>query len=260
MRGKPELVAAAHANFLASFRKLAEHAAGGQVRELGGVLAFVTGFPVSLFNGCVITEQSRPDALHSALGWVREHRVAHRIWIAESLADELDAAAAEFGLERGPIPYPNMVLDPKAEASSPADDVGVIAVGRSGLEGYHDISVELGMPRELAESVFSSGFADDPDVQLFTGSLEGRPAGVSLAIRSAGVSGVYNVGVITDARRRGVGSALTWAAVGAGRAWGCEPIVLQSSEMALSMYEAMGFRTVVSYAEFREPVASGAEP
>ncbi len=83
--------------------------------------------------------------------------------------------------------------------------------------------------------------------------------GTSLAIRSGEVSGVYNVGVVPGARRRGVGTALTWASVAAGRAWGCEPIVLQATEMALPMYEAMGFRTVASYAVFREPPASGSE-
>jgi hypothetical protein len=69
------------------------------------------------------------------------------------------------------------------------------------------------------------------------------------------VSGVYNVGVVVGARRSGVATASTWASVGAGRAWGCEPIVLQSSEMALPMYEDMCLRRVASYAVLREPLA-----
>jgi GNAT superfamily N-acetyltransferase len=136
----------------------------------------------------------------------------------------------------------------------------VARVGTSGrFEDFLDASVELGLPHALALSVFSPSFVSDPDVQLFTGWLEGRPVGTSLAIRSGEVSGVYNVGVVPGARRRGVGTALTWASVGAGRAWGCEPIVLQATEMAVPMYEAMGFRTVASYAVFREPPASGFE-
>ena len=46
---------------------------------------------------------------------------------------------------------------------------------------------------------------------------------------------------------------MTWAAVDAGRAWGNDSIVLQSSEMALPMYEAMGFRTIVRYVTFSQP-------
>jgi hypothetical protein len=41
--------------------------------------------------------------------------------------------------------------------------------------------------------------------------------------------------------------------VDAGRAWGFDTVVLQSTAMAVSMYEAMGFRTVVDYAVFSEP-------
>jgi GNAT superfamily N-acetyltransferase len=154
-----------------------------------------------------------------------------------------------------------MVLDPVPEPPSPAENVSVVRVGMSReLEHFFDVSVDLGMARELAERVFSPRFVADPDVELFTGWLEGQPAGTSLAIRSGEVSGVYNVGVVPGARRRGVGTALTWASVAAGRAWGCEPIVLQATEMAIPMYEAMGFRTVASYAVFREPPASGFEP
>jgi GNAT superfamily N-acetyltransferase len=252
MMSESEVASAANANFLASFEKLAEHSAEGEVREVGGVVAFVTGLPIPLFNGCVVSDRSRPDELRAALGWVRERRVPCRVWIAESLVDALGAVAAEFRLERDPVPYPNMALDPVPEPPRPTEDVVVTPVGTASLEAFLDISVALGLSRELAELVFSPAFVVDPDVQLFTGWLEGRPAGTSLAIRSGGVSGVYNVGVVPPARQRGVGTALTWAAVGAGRAWRCEPVVLQSSKMALPMYEAMGFRTVMSYAVFRE--------
>ena len=113
------------------------------------------------------------------------------------------------------------------------------------------------MTRELAEAIYSPGFADDPDIRLDVGRLDGTPAGYSIAIRSGDVSGVYNVGVASAARRRGVGTAVTWAAVEAGRAWGCDTAVLQSTEMAVSMYGAMGFRTVVSYAVFKAPTPMG---
>ncbi len=77
--------------------------------------------------------------------------------------------------------------------------------------------------------------------------------GTSLAIRTGEVAGVYAVGTLRDARRRGVGTAATWAAVAASRAWGCDKVVLQASEMGFPMYVDMGFRTVVRYAIFRPP-------
>jgi hypothetical protein len=97
---RAELVDLANGNFVASFAKLAEHSAAGEVREFGGVLAFVTGHPVSLFNGCVVLEASRSGQLDDALEWVRGRRVPYRVWIAETLVGHLGAVARRAGLER----------------------------------------------------------------------------------------------------------------------------------------------------------------
>ena len=253
---RAELVDLANGNFVASFAKLAEHSAAGEVREFGGVLAFVTGHTVSLFNGCVVLEASRSGQLDDALEWVRGRRVPYRVWIAETLVGDLGAVARRAGLERDPVPYPNMVLHPVSASPRPSAGVKVAPVGH---EEFVDTSAELGMSRELAEAIYSPGFVDDPDIRVFVGWLDGTRAGYSIAIRSGDVSGVYNVGVAPKARRRGVGTSLTWAAVEAGRDWGCETAVLQSTEMAFSMYEAMGFRTVLSYAVFKAPTPMGHE-
>ena len=93
--------------------------------------------------------------------------------------------------------------------------------------------------------------AADPNVRLFIARLDGRAAGHSVAIRTGAVSGVYAVGTLAPARRRGVGAAATWAAVAAGRVWGSDTIVLQASELGFSLYADMGFRTVVPYTAFR---------
>jgi GNAT superfamily N-acetyltransferase len=74
-----------------------------------------------------------------------------------------------------------------------------------------------------------------------------------MAIRTGDVAGVYAVGTLERARHHGVGAAATWAAVSAGQAWGCNTIVLQSSEMGLPVYTAMGFRTVTRYAIYERP-------
>jgi GNAT superfamily N-acetyltransferase len=119
------------------------------------------------------------------------------------------------------------------------------------LDEYRQVSIEDGTSEYVARRLFSDAIAADPDVELVIASLDGRAVGTSLAIRTDEVAGVYAVGTLADARRRGVGTAATWAAVAAGRAWGCELVVLQASEMGFPMYRAMGFQTVVRYAIFR---------
>jgi GNAT superfamily N-acetyltransferase len=255
VKTRPELVSAANLNYVGSYRKLVEHSANGEIREVGGVFAFATGLPISLFNGCVVVAPASAAELEAALEWVNGRGLPYRIWIDEAVAPGLGDVALAHGLQRDVAPYPGMVLHPAPEPPAPSPGVTVVPVTNAGLAEYHEVCVEDGLPPELAYRLFPASFATDPDVQLFTARLEERPVGTSVAIRTGDVAGVYAVSTLPTARRRGVGTAATWAAVAAGRAWGCDTIVLQASEMGFSLYAAMGFQTVVPYATFRHPPA-----
>ena len=95
-------------------------------------------------------------------------------------------------------------------------------------------------------------FPGDVEVRVFSARVDHQPAGVSIAIRTGDVSGVYGVGTRPEFRRRGVGTALSWAAVNAGREWGCEAVVLQATAAGLPVYERIGFRTIVPYVTFTQ--------
>jgi ribosomal protein S18 acetylase RimI-like enzyme len=248
-----QLVLAANENFVTSFAKLAEHCDGGEHRWFRGVFAYVTGLPLSLFNGCVVLGSVTATVLDDALAWVARHDVPKRLFVVQELESHAAPIAAEHGLARDFV-SPGMILRPIPEPPATPRDVVVSAVDATGIEEFRQVGIKLGLGRELAETMFSTSFFGDPDVQAFVGRLDGRPVGYSLAIRSEGAGGVYNVGTLPEARRRGLGTAVTWAAVDVARRAGFDCAVLQSSEMAIPMYEAMGFRTVVRYAVFREPV------
>ncbi len=250
MKSRSELVSAADENFVASFRKLTEHTAEGAVREFGGTFAFVTGVPLSLFNGAVVTEPTTAAELEAALQWVSGRSIASRTWIAERFVAELGEIPLVHGFARELATYPAMVLYPDPGSPAPLPGVTVASIDEAGLDEFIGVCVEGGLSPELTDQLFPPSFARDPDVQLFVGRLDERPVGTSIAIRSRAASGVYNVATLPEARRRGIGTALTWAAVAGGRTWGHDVIVLQSSGMALSMYFEMGFRTVVEYTEF----------
>lgn len=233
MNSAAELVDAAHRNYIGSFRKLVEHSANGELRAAGPVFAFVTGLPMSLFNGSVVVEPTTAAQLGEALNWLSQCGLPYQVSIAEELTPALGQVASARGLQQAPALYPAMVLHPIPERPDPPPAVTVVPGRDSGLASY------------LPES-----FAADPNVRVFTAWLDERPVGTSIAIRTGDVAGVYGVGTIPEARRRGVGTAISWAAVAAGRAWGCQTIVLQATEMGLPVYASMGFRTVARYAMF----------
>jgi GNAT superfamily N-acetyltransferase len=146
-----------------------------------------------------------------------------------------------------------MALHPIPDLPPPPPEVAVDPVPATDPAPLRDLLVQSGMSLELAGRVYPSSFVADADVRAFVGRLNGRPVASSLAIRSPTTSGIYAVGTLPAARRRGVGAAVTWAAIDAGRSWGCQSIVLQASEMGLPLYEKMGFRTVVRYITFNRP-------
>lgn len=259
MRTAEQLVFSANENFVGSYRKLIEHTPGAEIRERSGVFAFATGFPLALFNGCIVAGRVSPMELETAIAWVSGKDLPYSVFIDEGRAPGLHDVPLAHGLEREPAPFPGMVLHPVLEPPPPAEGVEVTPVDVSTLDEYLGVWTEGGMPRELAQRMFSPSIAADQDVQLFTARLDGRPVGTALAIRTGDVSGIYAVSTMPAARRRGVGTAATWAAVGAGRGWGCDVIVLQSTQMGFPVYAAMGFRTVVAYATFTQR-SGAAEP
>ncbi|MGI8478751.1 MAG: GNAT family N-acetyltransferase [Gaiellaceae bacterium] len=249
MKDDPDLVRAADENFIASFRKLAQHVPEGETHEPGSIFSFVTGLPTRLFNGCVVTQEGPSRHLAAALAWVEVHKVPFRVWVSEKLVADLGDVPTRYGLQRDVSLYPGMVLHPIPNGPTAASGVTISEAS----QGEFINTLEAGgLLTELAHRLISPAFAADPDVRLFIGALDGKPVGTSIAIRSREASGVYNVGTLPSARRRGVGTALTWAGVEAGRAWGYDTIVLQSSEMALQMYSDIGFRTVAPYVGFAE--------
>lgn len=251
MTTEASIRAAAERNFVGAYAKLVEHVAGAELRTLGGVTAFTTGVPIGIFNGCIAPTPD-PGEIEAALDWVAESGVPHCLWTPEDLAPDVVPVAADRGMEASDWILPHMALPSGAQATRaapgvtvrPADDAGALAE-------FRGVLVADGMASDMAARLFGPSLLDDEDVCLFVAALDGRTAGTAMAIRTGDVAGVYAVETTTDARRRGVATAATWAAVTAGRAWGCDPIVLQSSRMGYRVYEAIGFRTVARYAIFR---------
>ena len=250
MDSNVDLVAAADRNLVGSFRKLAEHVDGGVVRERDGVFAFRTGLPIALFNGCIVRRPSSVDDVRDALDWLGPD-LPYELWVREEMLDGFASLVGELGLDSQDWLTPQMVLAPTATIPDPGPGVSTrVVVDEATYEEFIDVFAAGGGTDEVARRVFPPSFVADPDVACMTALLDGRPVGTAVAIRTAAVAGVYAVGTLRDARRRGVGTAATWAAVAAGRALGSERIVLQSSAMGFPVYEAMGFRTVVRYAIF----------
>lgn len=78
----------------------------------------------------------------------------------------------------------------------------------------------------------------------FVALNDGEPLGHALLFLGAGVAGIYDVGVVRRARGRGIGKAVTLAALRHAARIGYRYAVLQASGEGEPLYRAIGFEDV----------------
>jgi ribosomal protein S18 acetylase RimI-like enzyme len=81
----------------------------------------------------------------------------------------------------------------------------------------------------------------DSRMQMFLGRVDGRPVGAAMGYRTDRAVGVFGVAVVASARRRGYGTALTYAAMLPEIGM---PAVLAPSPEGAPLYMKLGFSRV----------------
>jgi GNAT superfamily N-acetyltransferase len=223
-------------------------ALGGTVFEDDGVLSCLTGLDAAPFNPSVIERPPRDPS--AALAGAERHYLAAGLPYGIDLDPELfpgvRAAASAAGL-RVILSRPGMVVDPrdvsatnvlKGLAIERADGWldGVAAVATAGFGG------ELAINRAfVAEAVWR-----DPRARVYLARLDGHPVATAETSLQRGVLGIFGVATVPNARRRGIGAAITAHAI-RDRAGEADLAFLQSSEMGHGVYERIGFRDVSTW-------------
>ena len=225
---------------------------GGSAR-FGAVRAIAIGVDVAFYNPVLALDSAaRPEDVMAAIEWIESKGVPASVQARDDVEGIVRPVLEAVGMVADPTPTPALVLEPVPAAPVPPDEIEISVGGRELLRDWHE-ALESGA---VFRRLFGRDLVSDPDIRLAVGYLDGQPVSSAAAIRSGPTIGIYAVATVERARRRGIGRAVTWAVIEAGRsAWGSTIAILQSSQMGLPVYRSMGFEEVATYTEYERPKA-----
>jgi ribosomal protein S18 acetylase RimI-like enzyme len=229
-------------------RVRAEVVEGGEVVEVLGLLVAFSNLPAPELNGTRVVREpdDAPEALDAARALFRSR--GHRFFgieIEVGRHPAVEAAVRAAGLRRieaWPAMAAPISLLPADGVPTGVEIRGVQEEGELAAVRAVEVAA-FGTPAAIAERFVGRKMLDDARVRIFTAWIDGEPVAEASAYLLEDTVGIFGVGVVEWARRRGIGAALTLRAARAfvdrtDLAW------LQPSNMARRMYEGLGFLPV----------------
>jgi GNAT superfamily N-acetyltransferase len=157
----------------------------------------------------------------------------------------VESALRELGLRRILLePVMAVAVSELAEPTPPPSVSLRRATTPENLAAAVDVEMAVfGTRRDIAQALVPPSVADHPRSRAYVATLDGEPVAGAHARRHERTVGIFGVGTLERARRRGIGAALTSFVVRdhadvADLAW------LESSDMGRPVYERLGFRSI----------------
>jgi len=262
---RAEMIAAVHQCLLLGPSPLLRHAPGGRRAEIEGVVLNYWGPHGPAVNKVVVVGPSPPLARIldlatdffgpevGGLGVVVEADADHPV------EAELRAAGWTVFEEEPALVLPSIPPSPPAPAGLEircvCDTEGRRDLARVAAAGFGSPTAEgiAPLPPDIVESLTPSPeCARDPKVALLVGYLDGKPVASAELFIVGQIAGITGVATVPTYRRRGLGKALTWAAVREGAARGCTCAALAGLGASYDLYTKMGFIHVCNHRAYQK--------
>jgi ribosomal protein S18 acetylase RimI-like enzyme len=173
--------------------------------------------------------------------WTRAHADAALEAVLPTAGFSLDVELPVMVLEDRPAPVPppaGVTVRQVVDAGGVAD---FLVADRAGFASGDS-------ERAAVDSAFRDpGSLLHPDVGAFVAYVDDVPAAAAMSFTALGVVRIGWVGTVPAYRRRGLGAAVTRAAVLAAFDRGAGLAALESSPAAVALYRSLGFREITTY-------------
>jgi ribosomal protein S18 acetylase RimI-like enzyme len=163
--------------------------------------------------------------------------------------EDLERAALAAGFRGGWTEQPMVITTPPSPGGLP-DDVEVRTVADAAAVADYGRVVALANDdpgeHERAPLLFHDETILAPHIAAFVAYREDEPVACAMTLVSHRIAGVFYVATVGNARRRGLGDALTRMAARAGFQLGAGAAWLGASEMGAALYRRIGFEDLGS--------------
>jgi ribosomal protein S18 acetylase RimI-like enzyme len=255
------------ANLRECFRILGSWRGRGDVLELPGVTVASAGVTFQMFNAAFLSSpaetvsdlEERIDLAgrHFSLRGLRWSFWLCEGWVAKGLRRKAGSIFQRFELHLS-SEMPGMLAESLHETQPFERQLQLQpAVSGETLREFRQIgALCFHVPPGWFGEVFDDEMSRRTDFSAWVAYENGIPVGTAAAVLAGGVTGLYNIAILPEYRRRGYGTAVTRLAAQAAFRQGSEDklgankLILQASAQGVRMYERMGFRTVTRIAVY----------
>jgi GNAT superfamily N-acetyltransferase len=255
VRHRPDPAAVLDAGSVA-FAAINGSVAGFDALVAPDVALSAVGLPIPRLNNASATRFTADNAdrrIEEVIDWFDQRHLPF-VWRLGPLDTPMDLAErlVARGLTIDPDEMPGMVAPLEDLPSVELPDGATISIVKDAAtfrEWIDVMELGFGMPPKIGDAFMryaDLGFGDDLPI-TFLVRMAGRPVATSLGFVAANGIEIANVTTVPDARSRGLGRAVTLAAMHAGARAGATIAVLQSTEMGHSVYRKLGFEEFARY-------------
>jgi len=252
-------LAALDENFLDASRIFVVSSGRGEYRERRDVAITSCGLPADALNwGFLKPPYADLGATAEAVrAYFNERKLPFNLTFRDADPRRILEALEPGGWRRKQDPTPGMTLALPAAAPPPPARLSIEPVRTPAqLVAFREAAFRgFGYPVAAAHLFLHERLLEMPQVRLYAGLVAGEVVATSLLIATGSVAGIYWVATLEGQRGHGYGEALTWAAAGGGREFGCGIASLQASKLGHPVYTRMGFAHVLDYEHLCPPTA-----
>lgn len=221
---------------------------GAELLDDGRIFGVMTHLPLTFFNG-IATTNITENEVAAVIDVFRAKSCPFRWWLTPSTRPEGLAAILEAHGMRHAYDAPGMAADLTALDLDVPPPAGVTVRRVDDLTPWLAVFIPTYASPPEDAAIWREAYEQcDERWTHFVAFLGDEPVATTSVLLQGELAGIYVVATLGKARGRGIGAAVTRAAMRFARDRGATQAALQSSELGYGVYRGLGF---VEYCNLR---------